>query len=144
MTLKVELKPGERFILGQSVLINGDHRATLVVEGEEPILREKDIMRTEDADTPCKRIYFALQLMYFATDPRAHHSVYFQLVTELAAAAPSTQSLIEQINNLILTNDYYKALREARELIAYERELLSDAECGRSIRSCRQADRCAS
>jgi flagellar protein FlbT len=127
MSLKVELKPGERFILGQSVLTNGDHRTTLLVEGGEPILREKDILRAEDANTPASRIYFAIQLMYFATDPRVHHGIYFRLVGEFTAAAPSSRPLIERINNLILTDAYYKALKEAKRLIAYEKELLAHA-----------------
>ena len=140
MGLKVELKPGERFIIGQSVVTNGEHRAVLTVEGEQPILREKDILRPEDADTPAKRIYLAIQLMYFAPDPRAHHETYFQLVADLMAAAPSTCEAIDRINNLILTDAYYKALREASQLIAYERELLNDAERSRGLRGRRQAD----
>ena len=57
MALKVELKPGERFILGDSVITNDKQRTRLFVEGKAPILREKDILRPEDADTPCKKIY---------------------------------------------------------------------------------------
>ena len=48
MALRIELKPGERILIGESVLINSDQRATFLIEGEAPILREKDIM-TPDA-----------------------------------------------------------------------------------------------
>ncbi len=44
MALKVELKPGERIILGDCVVTNADQRTRLLIEGEAPILREKDIM----------------------------------------------------------------------------------------------------
>ena len=128
MALKVELKPGERFILGQSVITNGDSRSTLAIEGNEPILREKDIMRPADADTPAKKIYLVVQLMYLAADPRAQHAMYFRLVSDLAEAAPSTRPRLERINNLILTDAYYKALREAKRLIAYEGELIKNAK----------------
>ncbi|MFZ2468782.1 MAG: flagellar biosynthesis repressor FlbT, partial [Parvibaculum sedimenti] len=37
MALKVELKPGERFILGDSVITNDDQRTRLFVEGDAPI-----------------------------------------------------------------------------------------------------------
>ena len=57
MALKVELKPGERFILGDSVITNDDQRTRLFIEGDTPILREKDILRASEADTPCKRVY---------------------------------------------------------------------------------------
>jgi len=35
-----------------------------MIEGHVPILREKDILTAERADTPAKRIYLAVQLMY--------------------------------------------------------------------------------
>ena len=47
MALKVELKPGERIILGECVVTNGDQRTRLLIEGDAPILREKDILTPE-------------------------------------------------------------------------------------------------
>ena len=45
MALKVELKPHEQIIIGACVVTNTEHRARLLIEGENvPILREKDIM----------------------------------------------------------------------------------------------------
>jgi flagellar protein FlbT len=127
MALRIELKPGERILIGESVLVNGDQRASFLVEGQAPILREKDILTPEQADTPAKRIYLAVQLMYTSRDARAHHDVYFALVRDIVQAAPSTFPYVETINNRILTGDLYKALKEARNLIDYERELLQNA-----------------
>ncbi len=130
MALKIELKPGERFILGNAVITNDDQRTRLFVEGSAPILREKDIMRPEDADSPCKKLYLAVQLMYLSNDPSDQHSVYFQLTNDIISAAPSTLVYIERMNNQILTGAFYKALKEAKSLIAYERELISNAKSG--------------
>ena len=127
MALRIELKPGERILIGESVLTNSDQRTTFLVEGSAPILRERDIMTTEEADTPAKRIYLAVQLMYTSRDPRAHHDVYFALMRDIVQAAPSTWPYVETINNRILTGDLYKALKEARNLIHYEQELLENA-----------------
>jgi flagellar protein FlbT len=127
MALRIELKPGERILIGESVLINSDQRATFLVEGNAPILREKDIITTEQADTPAKRIYLAVQLMYTSRDPSLHHDVYFALMRDILQAAPSTLSYVESINNRILTGDLYKALKEARNLVQYEQELLQNA-----------------
>jgi flagellar protein FlbT len=134
MALKVELRPGERMILGECVITNTDQRARLRIEGALPILREKDIMKAEQANTPARRIYLAVQLMYTARDQRAHHEIYFKLMGELIAAVPSTWRYIEAINNHILTGNMYKALKEASKLIEYERELLVNAERGASLR----------
>ena len=127
MALRIELKPGERILIGETVLVNGDQRTTFLVEGQAPILREKDILTPELADTPAKRIYLAVQLMYTSRDPRAHHDVYFSLVRDIVQAVPSTFPYVETINNRILTGDLYKALKEAKNLVHYEQELLQNA-----------------
>ena len=134
MALKIELKPGERFILGNAVITNDDPRTRLFVEGSAPILREKDIMRAEDADSPCKRLYLAVQLMYLSNDPSDQHSVYFKLTNDIIKAAPSTLEYIERMNNQILTGAFYKALKEAKKLIKYEQELMSNAQSGAGLR----------
>jgi flagellar protein FlbT len=134
MGLKVELKPGERIIVGESVITNDDQRTRLVIEGEAPILREKDILTVEMADTPCKKIYLVVQLMYLSRDPMPHHELYFRLVREVVTAAPSTLPYFDQINNHILTGTIYKALKETQRLIEYERELLGHAERSPSLR----------
>ena len=126
MGLKIELKPGERVMLGGCVVTNSDQRTRLLVEGNVPILREKDIMTPSRADTPAKRIYLAVQLMYLSRDPCAHHETYFALMRDILEAAPSTWRYIESINNHILTGELYKALKDAKKLISYEGELLDD------------------
>lgn len=141
MPLKVELKPGEKILVGDCVVTNTHPRARLLIEGQVPILREKDILTPRQADSPAKRIYLAVQLMYTAKDPRAHHEVYFVLIRELLKAAPSTWPHIEAINNHILTGQMYKALKDAKKLIAYEQELLNHAKRRAGLRSSREADR---
>jgi flagellar protein FlbT len=126
MGLKVELKPGERIIIGDSVVTNDDQRTRLVIEGDAPILREKDIMTVEAADTPCKKIYLVVQLMYLSRDPKIHHELYFTLMKETLGAAPSTKAYFDRINNQILTGNIYKALKETQALIEYEKELLAN------------------
>jgi flagellar protein FlbT len=129
MALKVELKPNERILIGEAVVTNCNQRSWLVIEGSAPILREKDILTPARADTPAKRIYLAVQLMYTSRDPRAQHELYFSLVRQIVQAAPSMWRFVEGINNQILTGNLYKALKEAKKLIAYEEGLLQNAKC---------------
>ncbi|SFZ81484.1 flagellar protein FlbT [Devosia enhydra] len=130
MALKVELRPGERLIVGNCVITNSDQRTRLFIEGRTPILREKDILSPATADTPAKRIYLAIQLMYLGDESAALRRQYFELVTDLVRAAPSTTTLVDEINNEILTNSHYKALKAAKKLVAYEQDLLSNAASG--------------
>jgi flagellar protein FlbT len=134
MPLKVELKPGERIIVGDCLLTNGNQRTRFLIEGASPVLREKDILTPKLANTPAKRIYLAVQCMYTSRDPREHHEVYFALVRDIVQAAASTWPYVEIINNQILTGDLYRALKEARKLIAYEQELLEHAKRNAGLR----------
>jgi len=141
MGLKVELKPGERLILGECLVTNGEQRTRLLIEGQAPILREKDIMLPAQADTPAKRIYLAVQLMYTSRDPRNHHEIYFILMRELVHAAPSAWPHVTAISNHIMAGEMYKALKSAKALIAYEKELLDNATRGANVRRDRHKDR---
>ena len=141
MSLKVELKPGERIIIGDCVVTNADQRARLLIDGNAAILREKDIMTAEQADTPAKRLYLAVQLMYTAQDPRPHHETYFTLVGEALKAAPSMRPYIDTMNELILSGKMYHALKHAKNLIAYEGELINNAKRGSDLRPGRKAHR---
>lgn len=127
MSLKVELKPHERLIVGNCVITNSDQRTRLFIDGKAPVLREKDILSAATADTPAKRIYLAVQLMYLEDDIDTMRRDYFALVTDLVRAAPSTVAIVDEINNEILTGQLYKALRAAKKLIQYEQDILANA-----------------
>ncbi|ODT49979.1 flagellar biosynthesis repressor FlbT [Devosia sp. 63-57] len=130
MSLKVELKPGERLLVGQCIITNSDQRTRLFIDGKAPILREKDILTVTTADTPAKRIYLAVQLMYLEEDTARLRDEYFRLINEIITAAPSMISLVNAINNEILTGSLYKALKAARKLIQYEQDLLANVPPG--------------
>ena len=125
MALKVELKPGEKLLVGQCIITNSDQRARLFIEGSAPILREKDILTLATADTPAKRIYLAVQLMYIEEDINTMRTHYFALITEFVSAAPLSLSIADRLNEEIIGGNLYKALRVARELIEYESELFA-------------------
>ena len=125
MALKVELKPHERIIIGACVVTNTDQRARFLIEGDMiPILREKDILTPETANTPAKLVYLAVQLMYLSPEPELNHGTYFNLLRDIITTMPNAWPIIEDVNNNILNGNLYKALREVKKLIAYENELL--------------------
>ncbi|PKN18025.1 MAG: flagellar protein FlbT [Deltaproteobacteria bacterium HGW-Deltaproteobacteria-6] len=125
MALKITLKPCEKFILGGAVIANGDAKSTFVVENDVPILREKDIMTLASANTPCKRIYFAIQLMYVdGKNLPEHHKTFWELVKDVAKAAPSRKPVLQEISEKILDERYYQALKLTKKLIEYEQEVI--------------------
>ena len=142
MALKLTLKPYERLILGGAVITNGPTKAEFIVENSIPILRHKNILSPKDADTPAKRIYFAIQLMYVDGDHLAdHHKLYWELVRDFLSAAPRSLGLIDQLNEFILHSRFYDALKTARHLIKFEQEVLDRAkQCCENLPNSAQGD----
>ncbi|MEE4355295.1 MAG: flagellar biosynthesis repressor FlbT [Desulfococcaceae bacterium] len=128
MALKITLRPGERMIIGGAVISNGEKSSEFIVENRVPVLREKDILSESGADTPCRRIYFVIQLMY-VDNPNLpeHHRHYWKLVRDVVQAAPSTVPLVDGISEEIVNGRYYQALKKTKKLIAYEKELMDNA-----------------
>ncbi|PWE17577.1 flagellar biosynthesis repressor FlbT [Marinicauda salina] len=127
MPLKLSLKPGERFVLNGAVVENGDRRATLILQNKASVLREKDIMQEHEADSPAKRIYFPVMMMYLSS--KADDAVYDEFVarmTDFMGAVSSPEVLAECVNvsGDVMAGDYYKALMRCRKLMAYEAERL--------------------
>ncbi len=126
MSLKLRLKPDEKVLVGKAVIKNGPRTSEFVVENNVPILRQKDILTEEEAISPSRRVYFVIQLMYIDTEKLVeYHGKYWELVTDILAAAPSTKPYIERISEQILACDYYQALKLTRKLMNYEEELLA-------------------
>ena len=128
MALKVDLKPHERLILGDAVVSNGSSRSKLIVENSVPVLRDRDILREKEAITPCRKIYFMIQLMYI-DDSRLmdKYNEYWTLVKDVVEAAPSTARLLAGISKHVMNKKYYPALKLARKLINYEEEATEHA-----------------
>lgn len=128
MPLKLTLKPGERIIIGGAVLTNGSSVANILVENRVPLLRQKDILTEAEANSPCKKIYLIVQLMYIGDGLTSELAqVYWDMVREVIAAAPSTNDLISQMSAYIVDSNFYPALKVAKKLISYEEELIKHA-----------------
>ena len=126
MALKVELKPGERILIGECVVTNGDQRTRLLIEGEAPILREKDIMTAERAEHAGQaHLSRGPADVHVARSAAAPRGLFRADARHRAGGAERRGRYIEDINNHILTGELYKALKEAKKLIAYEEELLT-------------------
>ena len=125
MALKISLKPREKMIIDGAVITNGNSRCELYIENSVPILRQKDILTEEEADSPARRIYFTIQLMYIDEKNLAqYHKNYWKLTKDLIQAAPTLLGIIDEINGHILNGQYYRALKLAKQVIGYEREAI--------------------
>ncbi|TAL36177.1 flagellar biosynthesis repressor FlbT [Phenylobacterium sp.] len=135
MPLKLSLKPGEKFVLNGAVVQNGDRRAVLVLQNKASVLREKDIMQQEDVQTPARRIYFPVMMMYL--DEGNAEKSYGEFVTRLTEfmgviSNPNILADCVDISKHCMEREYYKALMGCRKLIEYEDERLGNVPSGLS------------
>lgn len=127
MPLKLRLKPSEKLVLNGAVISAGDGGATLVLHNKAALLRAKDIIQEQDANTPAKRLYFQIMLMYLDAENRES---YMDRYMEYALDLMKTTSLIEvkrslmYIHNDIAANEFYRALKTCQAVIAVEAALL--------------------
>jgi flagellar protein FlbT len=127
MPLKIDLKAGEKFIINGAVVSVGKDGRSLVLETDAMLLRDRDVMQAEDADTPAKRIYFHIMLMYIDPDNRAiYEPVYESLSNTLAQATTlePVRTALDYIRKDVANSNFYRALKTCRGIIAVETEIL--------------------
>jgi len=127
--LKLSLKPGEKFVLNGAVLQNGDRRGVLVLQNKASVLREKDIMQEEEANTPARRIYFPVMMMYLdGAGAERYYDEFVRRLTEFMNVIGNPAILTEcvELSRNCMERDYYKALMRCRKLMEYEDERLGN------------------
>lgn len=123
--LRVELKPFERIVIGDIVLINSGTRTSFLIDGDARLLRERDTITAETANTPAKRLYHCVQTMYLKNDVAKYRTSYLGLLKDLRDTDPAVRATIDAANELVSGGALYKALKEIRKLIKREEELLA-------------------
>ncbi|MEW6596677.1 MAG: flagellar biosynthesis repressor FlbT [Pseudomonadota bacterium] len=128
MPLKLSLKPGEKFVLNGAVVQNGDRRTTLVLQNKVSVLRERDIMQVEEANSPARRVYFPIMMMYIDEhDIDNWHVEFVHRLKEFMSVIVNKDVLSDcvEISRLVAGREFYKALTLCRKLIDYEDERLA-------------------
>lgn len=132
MPLKIQLKPKERVIINGAVVEgHTDTRTEIVVLNNASVMRQKHILQQDEANTPCKRLYFALQMLYI--EDKENHGPYKKAFDQYHKDLEDTLSLPTIKASLILIKEagdnekYYDALKLCRDLIKVEAELFKYA-----------------
>ena len=129
MPLKLSLKPGEKFVLNGAVVQNGDRRGVLVLQNKASVLREKDIMQQEQANTPARRIYFPVMMMYLdESGAERYYDEFVRRMSEFMGVIRNPNVLADcvDVSKYCMEREYYKALMLCRKLIEYEDERLGN------------------
>jgi flagellar protein FlbT len=110
-------------VIGQTVIINSGTRASFLIDGEAPVLREKDAITAETANTPVKRLYLCVQMMYLKNDIPRYRTAYLGFLKELRVAIPGSAAAIDAIDGHVSAGTLYQALKQMRQLMKVEEAL---------------------
>lgn len=129
MALKLSLKPNEKVFIGGAVVQNGNSPAELSILNDVPLLRGKDVLTEQEADSACKQVYLCVQLMYMdRNNLSAYQRNYQRLIEEILVAAPAIVEYVAEINNDLACGRYYQAMKCARKLVKFEQELIKHVQ----------------
>lgn len=126
--LVLKLSPKERVLINGAVIENGDKRSKInIVTPNANILRLRDALHPKDINSPVKRVCYVLQLVLSgdASVEEAKPQVLSGL-KQLAQVFDSAtcKRILDDATNQAQQDQFYRALRTVRELLAEEDRLL--------------------
>ena len=127
MPLLIKLAPGEKIVINGVVVENGGDHTTLRILNQAHVLRAKDILTFDEANSPAKRIYYALQCLYLFPETQEQSLEAARgFIEDFVKAAPSSAPLVREIADHLKRNDSYQMLKVAKKLVEYERRILDN------------------
>jgi flagellar protein FlbT len=127
--LKIRLRNGEKMVVNGAVL-RAASATTLWLESDAAILRGREVMRPEEANTPARRLYFACMMAYIDAEGRpAHQQQLVGLLGDLmnAIESPHAKAACTALAHDLASAQYYRALTHCRSLIDHEDALMAEA-----------------
>lgn len=137
MALKIWLREGEKVVVNGAVLV-ALGRTRLAVENQAAVLREREIMTPEEANTPARRLYFAAMMAYIDEPARDRYQDQVVLLVHALLSAiqsDAAKAMVVSFARHIAAGEFYRALGDCRDLIAYEATALERAPA-ESIQAC--------
>jgi flagellar protein FlbT len=122
VALKIWLREGEKVVVNGAVLV-ALGRTRLAVENHAAVLREREIMTPGEANTPARRLYFAAMMAYIDEPARDRYQDQVVLLVHAlltAIQSETAKAMVVSFARHIAAGEFYRALADCRELIAYE------------------------
>ena len=127
--LVLKLSPKERVLINGAVVENGDRRSRLsIVTPDANILRLRDAIHPEEANTPVRRVCYAAQLVL--SGDAAPEDARLQLLRHiedlsLVLTDPDSRAYLTEATQAVLTGQFYQCLKSLRALLPREERLLA-------------------
>ena len=126
--LVLKLSPKERVLINGAVIENGDRRSRLsIVTPNANILRLRDAIHPEEANTPVRRVCYIAQLVLSGDVEKDQARLQIlRGIEQLSQVLTDHDSreLLASSTNAVLENQFYFALKQLRALLPREDRLL--------------------
>lgn len=129
-TLVLELRQGDLMVVNGAP-IRFRNRARIELTAKARFLFGKQLMTPEAANSPARRIYFALQTAYIGDEDEreAGLSVARRLIADFQAATTSTlaRDLLDRALSAAESDECYQALKLTRRVMRHEEVVMGVA-----------------
>lgn len=129
--LVLKLAPRERILINGAVIENGDKRSRLaIITPNANILRLRDAIHPEEANTPVRRVCYIAQLVLSGdAKPEEAKMQMIRGVEQLSQALTDhdSRSYLAAATEALLDEQFYQALKSLRALLPREARLMSAA-----------------
>jgi flagellar biosynthesis repressor protein FlbT len=129
--LVLKLAPKERVLINGAVIENGDRRSRLaIMTPNAHILRLRDAIHPEEANTPVRRVCYIAQLVLSGdAEPSQARQQLLRGIEQLSQVLTDHDSRLQltAATAAVLEDQYYPALKALRSLLPREERLLAAA-----------------
>lgn len=132
--LVLKLGPRERIMINGVVMENGDRRTRLnIVTPDANVLRLRDAIHPDEANTPVKRVCYIAQLVLAGeADPAAARGQLLRGIEQLSQVFQDTESRghLTAATEAVVEGRFYQAMKALRCLMPREARLLGVPRAG--------------
>jgi flagellar protein FlbT len=127
--LVLKLAPKERVVINGAVVENGDRRSRLsILTPDANILRLRDAIHPDEANTPVRRICYVAQLAVSGdadlATAKSQLLLGIEQLSQVFRDADSRETLA-QATKAVSGGQFYKALRALRKILPREERLIA-------------------
>jgi flagellar protein FlbT len=130
--LVLKLGPRERLLINGAVLENGDKRGRVsILTPNANILRLRDAIHPEDANTPVRRVCYIVQLVLSGdAEPNEAKRQILHGIEQLSRVLTDADSrdILDRATIAITSENHYQALKALRALLPREERLISQSK----------------
>jgi flagellar biosynthesis repressor protein FlbT len=127
--LILKLAPHERVLINGAVIENGDKRSRFsIITPNAHILRLRDAIHPEQANTPVRRVCYIAQLVLSGdADPEEARPQLLRGIEQLSQVLTDhdSRTLLTRATDAVLADEHYPALRALRGLLPREERLMA-------------------